>query len=129
MERKKRPIIATDDPEADVVQKWKKIGGGSFRLNGKIIKPGQTFKAAENEIPEAFRDLIILAEDAPVGIGKRPTPRKVKAPEIKPVEVTYLVKPRETVGWFDVVDSNGKALNEKALRKEIAEKLVRDLAK
>lgn len=117
------------NPDANNIEKWKKLGGGSFRLNGHIIKPGQTFKAMESEIPVGFRDVVVRADEAPVGIGKAPAPRKVSPPEIKPVEVVYTKKARATVGWFDVVDSNGKALNEKALREDIADKLVRDLAK
>ena len=133
MERKRRPIIATMDPDVDTVQTWKKIGGGSLRLNGKIIKPGQVFKAVESEIPTAFRDCIVPAADAPKGTGKAFMPKKTKtkgnAPVIQPVEVVYTAKARGSGGWYDVVDSNGKALNEKALKKDIADKLVRDLAK
>jgi len=32
-------------------------------------------------------------------------------------------------GWYDVVDQNGKVLNEKAHKKEVADKLIEDLAK
>jgi len=129
----KRSINLSSTPASTEIRVWKKIGGGSLRFNGRIIKPGQTFRATRNELPEAFLDVIVLADSAP---GNRPNPKFPPAkgpagpPEIKPVEVVYTVKARETGGgWYDVVDSNGKALNEKALKKETAEKLVHDLSK
>lgn len=36
------------------LQKWRKIGGGSLRWNGRIIKPGQIFYAYEGELPSQF---------------------------------------------------------------------------
>ena len=41
----------------------------------------------------------------------------------------YTIRPRGSGGWYDVLNAKGKALNEKALKKETAEKLVADLAK
>jgi hypothetical protein len=35
---------------------WRKIGGGSFRLNG--VEQKNTFKAKEEDIPKAFRNLV-----------------------------------------------------------------------
>ena len=97
---------------------WKKVGGGSLRLNGKIIKPGQTFRAHPDAIPEAFKDLIIPLE-------------KVIAKDEPPIVVnkaTYNIVSRgKSKTWFDVVDGNGKILNEKALSKETAQKLIDDI--
>ena len=100
---------------------WKKVGGGSLRLFGKIIKPGQQFRAHPNAIPAAFKDLIIPLESIP------------KSPEEPPMIVTkaiYELKLRgKSKSLFDVVDKNGKVLNEKALTKEVAQKLVEDLGR
>jgi len=61
MDRKEK-IVSKDTPTGAL--RWKKIGGGSFRLASKrIIKPNQTFMAAEEEIPLAFRDQIICLSD------------------------------------------------------------------
>ena len=118
MERTKEVI----NPEDQVIR-WKKVGGGSLRFKGRIIKPGETFRASLNELPKSFRDVIIAQQEIP-GTLKKPA-----APVHKVVEPVYTVQARGKGGWYDVVDANGKALNEKALKKEVAEKLVKDLAK
>jgi len=100
--------------------KWKKVGGGSFRLGNRIIKPGQKFTASEDEIPQAFRDVVV-----PLGS----LPESKPAPVIHSVDSTYTLKSRKGTVLFDVVNSSGKVLNEKALTKEIAEKLIQDLVK
>lgn len=100
--------------------RWKKTGGGSFRLGNRIIKPGQTFSATEAEIPQAFRDVVIPSGSIPAA---KPTPVIIGA------EPGYKLKSRGTGRWYDVVNAKGKAINEKALKKEVAEKLLQDLAK
>ena len=115
----KRAVIGTEK-----VIRWKKIGGGSLRFKGRIIKPGETFKAAANEIPTGFRDVVIPLDSIP---GEAPIPGK-PAPVIKADVVEYKLKSRGSGGWFDVVDINGKVLNEKALKKDVAEKLIADLS-
>ena len=49
--------------------RWRKEGGGSFRtkINGKdrIIKPGETFRALPEEIPLAFRDVVVPLDKVP----------------------------------------------------------------
>lgn len=105
--------IVSDDPI-----RWKKIGGGPFYYKNRIIKPGQEFTARPSEISKAFRDVIIPLEE-------------VKVEELPPMEVikgNYSVQPRgKSKTWFDVVDKNGKVINEKALMKDAADKLAHDL--
>jgi len=100
--------------------RWKKIGGGGFLFKGHLIKPGQVFTAKVSEIPKGFRDICIPLDEIPAPA------------EIPPIEVgnsSYTVQPRgDGKIWFDVVDRNGKVLNEKALRKEAAEQFAKDLA-
>ena len=109
---------------SEKVISWKKVGGGSLRLKGQIIKPGQKFKATASEISPNFRDVVIPLEGIP---GDVATPGK-PAPVIKADPVEYKLKARGTGGWYDVVDINDKVLNEKALKKDIAEKLIKDLS-
>jgi hypothetical protein len=98
---------------------WKKVGGGSLRLNGKIIKPGQTFRAHPDVIPNAFKDLIIPLESIP----------KKDEPPLVVAKTVYNMQPRgKSKSLFDVVNKDGKVLNEKALTKEVAQKLIDDLA-
>lgn len=108
----------TLEQEGDGTILWKKKGGGAFILGRRMIKPGQTFRAKLEEIPLAFRDLVIPLES----IEEKPTsPLEV----VKPV---YTLKPRgKSKSLFDVVDGNGKVLNEKALQKNVAENLIEDL--
>ena len=49
-------IIGDDEMTVPVKEerKWKKIGGGSLRWKGRIIKTNQTFNALESELPTAF---------------------------------------------------------------------------
>ena len=128
-----RTINLSDTPESPDVITWKKIGGGSLRFKGKIIKPNQTFQATKEEIPKGFLDLVVptdFVKGDPTSPRRKPAQGTSIDPKIKAVEVVYTVQARETGGgWYDVVDSNGKALNEKALKKDIAEKLVHDLSK
>ena len=99
--------------------RWKKIGGGSFRMaNGRIIKPGQEFTAFDHEIPMGFRDVVILLD--PVAEKEATVPVKVSKPE-------YTVKHRSG-GYYNILDSNGKVVNEEAIKgKEGAEKFIEDL--
>ncbi len=99
---------------------WKKVGGGALYLKNRIIKPGQVFTATEEEIPKAFRDTCIPVD-------------RIDIPAPAPIEVTkhkYTIVPRgKSKSYFDIVDSNNKPINEKALRKEDAEQLIQDLEK
>ena len=106
--------------------RWKKIGGGSLRLRGQIIKPGQIFMATEKEIPAAFKNQVQSLDSLP------PASNKVAA-SINAVKTTYTMKPSEkgviqphgkSKTWFDVVDLEGVVLNEKGLSKADAENLL-----
>jgi len=102
------------------VIRWKKMGGGAFMLNGRLIKPGQVFTASVEQIPKSFRDVCVPLEALPE--PPAPPPLEVKT-------ALYSVKARgESKLWFDVVDSNGKVINEKALKKEAAEQFAKDLS-
>jgi len=106
--------------------RWKKLGGGSLRLKGQIIKPGQIFTASEKEIPPAFRNQVQSLDGLPSVTNK-------VIPSIVAVKTTYIMKPSEkgkiqphgnSKTWFDVVDLDGKILNEKGLSKDDAANLL-----
>jgi len=109
--------------ESDVVW-WRKKGGGSLhmRIDGrmKIIKQNQKFPAKPEEIPETFRDVIV-----PIDASELNTVEK-KQQSIDVKSLKYTVKSKGG-GWFDVIDATGKVVNEKALRQEAADQLVKDL--
>jgi len=109
--------------------RYKKVSGGSFHatIGGKarIIKPGEIFDARPEEIPEGFRDVVIPLDPDEAKTANEAIPQ-TKAPS----KLQYYVKKRDSgVGYYDVVDKNGKVQNEKALRKDKAEELIESLMK
>lgn len=109
--------------------RWRKTGGGFLylRIGGRVrmIKPNQLFDAKEEEIPENFRDVIIPADSA---VKEKLDKKRTDAPKPKtPVaKLTYEIVTRAG-GYYNVVDQDGKKQNEKALRKEKAELLLKSL--
>ena len=99
-------------PEGHI--KWRKDGGGHFHLPGRIIKPGQIFTAHPDDIPLAFRDTVVPLSKLP----------EEKAPDVAAAK--YKLKHRSGK-WYDVVDAQGKVMNEKAMDRPDALKLIRDL--
>jgi len=104
--------------DAQVVEqkvRWRKIGGGSFRMrDGRIIKPNQEFMAFPHEIPQAFRDVVKPIEPLP---------------EEPPLEVAtggYEVR-SVGPGWYAVFDVSGKRVNDKGLRQAEAQALLEEL--
>ena len=120
MERQKK------DPDAIL---WRKKGGGSFHANiaGRltIIKPNQEFWAKEEEIPMAFRDMIVPVD--PVAAVKKKEAKEKEAAEKVTAEPKYFLKEKGG-NWFDVVNEEGKVQNEKSLRKTDAEALIGQLS-
>lgn len=81
--------------------------------SGRIIKKNQVFHADPDQIPEGFRNLVVPVDGV----------------EEKPIEI---VTPSYTIesgspGWYNVIDANGKTMNEKQLRQADAQKMVEAL--
>ena len=108
-------VVAGGEP----IYRWKKLGGGSFRMPNRIIKPGEIFEAPMSAIPEGFRDVIVPLDSIPEGVAPRPVISKT---------TEYSIVKREKGNWYDVTDDKGKQINEKALSKVDAEKLVDSLS-
>ena len=124
----KAPVNTIETMEEGQVR-FKKVGGGSLRLHNRIIKPGQIFIANPSDIPKSFRDLVItLDKNVKWEEVKSTTPPVPITPAVvtKPV---YVVKRREGTQWYDVLDGQGKVLNVKGLKKEVAQNFVEDLLK
>lgn len=101
--------------------KLRKEGGGTFRTKkGRIIKPGQTFYAPWEDIPKAFRDTVRPVD--PVAAAAEEEKADAVGKESK-----YFVQAGKP-GWFDVVDADGKKQNEKALRSDKADDLLKQLS-
>ena len=110
------------------VYKWKKLGGGALRFPNRIIKPGQLFSAREDEIPKSFlNSLQKIGLSDEVSVTTKPVKEVQKvAVEVKPVDPQFSIHHRSGQ-WYDIVDKEGKRLNEKALQKEEAERLLKQL--
>ncbi len=95
--------------------RWIKKGGGTFILNNRIIKENQPFDARLEDIPKAFRDIVVRLD--------REVKEVLPVAPAQPSKVEYFIKHRGS-GYYNVVDSNDKLQNEKALRKDVAEALI-----
>lgn len=118
--------------------RWVKNGGGIFYMkDGRRIKPKQIFMAKPEDIPAAFRDTII-----PLDLDKEEIRRMnlaAKKPKKKVVPIVEeLPAPPATLfytivdvegeeGVYNVVDGEGKVINEQPLSDEAAKDLVRAL--
>ena len=102
---------------------WKKLGGGSARLRIggrlKIIKPNERFQALPEEISESFRDVIIPLEDIPTASEEKISGKSPK----------YSLESTKRNGFYNIVDEQGKKINQKALNKADATQLIEDLEK
>ncbi len=101
---------------------WRKIGGGSLRIfPNKIIKPNERFFAFPHEIPDAFRDTVICLDEQRLNEQEQKARKELEKPE-----QLFTLK-HKGGGRYDIVDEDGKALNEKALKKAEAEELLKAL--
>lgn len=114
--RKTEPVAQVEERQEDL-KKWKKIGGGPLILGNRYIKPGQVFYAAEWEVPMAFRDVII----------ELPFDNPTEKVEVKSEKKQEFKLQHKGGGWYDIVDSNGKVLNENAMKKEEAAEFLESL--
>lgn len=141
--------------EHDAVIWWKKTGGGSFRLNNHIIKPGERFKARPSDIPKGMRDVVLplgkvveapSPETAPPPPGAKPiyTAQSSEKRVIKQHKQSRLLwnvfegekqindKPMakadaEEIIGFDILNPDGKVMNENPLTKEKADSILKSL--
>jgi|WetSurSiteA1Bulk_404760.scaffolds.fasta_scaffold206564_2 hypothetical protein len=120
MERTKTGIL----PEQLI--SWKKTGNGALRLkNLRYIKPGEIFEAYPSQIPAAFRDTVIPLN--PAKLKEEEQQREEVINKVAVESSAYTVKPRGVGGWVDVIDINGKVINEKAMKLPAAEELIKKL--
>jgi len=97
---------------------WKNTGRKIFYLkNGMSIKPGATFTAPAKSISISFRDII-----KPVGQNTTAADLDIVA-----VKVEYTIRKRGTSNWYDIVDKNDKVVNTKALKKDDAIEMIKNL--
>lgn len=90
---------------------WLNKGGTLHMRSGRIIKPMQKFKAHPDEIPQAFRDVIV-----PVDPVTQISPLPVEKPG-------YSLRETDE-GLYEIVDARGKAITEDPQPKDRAEAIL-----
>lgn len=144
--------ILENEVEHDALLWWKKTGGGSFRLKGRIIKPGERFKARPSDIPKGFRDVIRplgTIVDPPTPAGYIPGAKPIYTAEISTKRIMLIhgrgkswdvfegetkinEKPvpkadAEALLGFDILNPEGKVMNEKVQTREKADAILKSL--
>ena len=111
--------------------RFKKIGGGSLRFNGRRIRPREIFEATLDEIPKAFKDSIKRLPP----LNGTPPVRSIEKSEGTP-PVYQMVKNKELStkkeDLFDIVDlTTKKLISEKGqpLPEQIAKETLTALRK
>jgi hypothetical protein len=107
----------------DAPRRWKVVGHRAYYWGKKIMKPGQIFVAFEKDLPAELKSIVIALDGIP---DTPPVIPKIEAPKITEtvIPVTYHIKERFLGGTFDIINSRGKRINEKALTKEEADKML-----
>jgi hypothetical protein len=107
--------------EIEGMSEFQKVGGGSLRLPGRIIKPNEKFLAFDHEIPKGAWNVIVRLSGTPTSPVPEEVPIEVKKP-------TYKLEHRGG-GRYNIVDSEGKVVNENSLNKEEAQEQLDALEK
>ena len=131
MERvKKEEIKVQVTPEDDGRIWWRKVNGDSSILNingrDKYVKLNERFKARADEIPAAFRDQIVPLQDIPAPVVEKPVQGKIPVYSLRPIVQESGMEGEE---MFDIVNEQGKKINDIGLSKEVAYQLLNDLQK
>ncbi len=92
---------------------WVNHGGPFYPADGNVYKKGETFYAAVEDIPKAFRDNIRPAD-----------PISASELAVEPIPLVFKLKQRGTTSFFDIVDGTGKRINEKDLTEEQAKDIL-----
>jgi len=90
-------------------------------VDGRIIKPNQVFRSKLSDIPKAFSDVVIRLDVQAIAEAAN---KKVE--QLERVKPLYELK-EVAVGWWTVINIDGKKINEKNLRKSEAEALLTSL--
>jgi len=107
----------------DKPMQWKNISG-TFNLRRpdgeiEVIQPGSVFTATQSQVPRAFRDTIRPVD--PTDLEEQPAPAPTAI-----MDNQFKIVPRPR-GGFNVVNSIGKAINERSLTEAEADVLLNGL--
>ena len=100
--------------------RWRKISGTLVLRDKTVVRAGQTFMARPEDIPKVFRDTVV-----PVNSEELPDESTGPLP-VEPVPSEYSIRSCGP-GRYNVLDGQGKAVNEKSMTLADAERLVENL--
>ena len=95
--------------------KWVNNGGAFYTKSGARVDPGATFFAKPDDVPQAFRDVIKPVDPGAVEIEEKPK---------KSVPIDFRMKRRGGTQFYDIVDGDGKRINEKDLAEQEAKTVL-----
>jgi len=107
-----------DEEKKEERVRWRKIGGGSHvlrRRDGqkKRIKKNEIFKAYPDEIPEAFRDVIVPVNEEELRKSKEPFLQSSSQFEVKKRKIDELTEDqKEALAELNVEPGEGEAEEE-----------------
>jgi hypothetical protein len=99
-----------------------KLGTGSLRMLGQIIKPNQRFQAYPEEIPAGFRDLIRCLDDEEL---QKITEAKNAEYHVK--EQLYQCIEKKKGEWWVINGASKKPIHEQPMKYETATALQNSL--
>lgn len=108
------PVTSKVPKEDDPLIKWTVRSGKFTSKSGKTYKAGKNFMARPSEVPKAFRDIVRPLEALPDETGEKTLPA---------VENAYELEERAD-GQFNIVDAQGRAMNQKPLTKAEAKAIL-----
>lgn len=120
---KKQAAVAVEPPVNEGARvrepqiEWINKGGKFLTADKRVIQRNQKFFAPVSQIPLAFRDVIKPVNPLP----------KEEEEYLTPVTGEYKIQRNDKNGLFDIVDPQGKVVNEKSLTEEAAKDLLSKL--
>lgn len=116
-------VITPMTAPKEVRPQWRVKSGGITLLDKRYFEKDQLFNAWEEDIPEAFRDIIIPMQQ----LEKRPT-------RVRPVFSLQEVVPtaeeedeNDYVQLYNIVNGDGKVISQKPLPKAEVDPLIQAL--
>lgn len=104
--------------------RFRKLGGGSLRMPGRIIKPNQVFSAYPDEIPPGFRDVVKPVDKSEVF---KPESEKEEIAQMESVEPNYY-KQHKGAGVYDIYrEGDDKLMSSGVKGKQATDRILEQL--
>jgi hypothetical protein len=119
--------MAKQEEDKSRLPLWiKDKGGGTFKLrNGYRVKPMEKFRAADEDIPKNHRDTITKIQEGADAIEKQEKDKALEA-KLEEEKPKFYMEGRGGP-WYDVKSAEGYPMNDKALKFDEADALLKKL--